>query len=170
MYLWSPEKNEPYLLTSNEEFVGNFVRWNRTGDHLAIAMCNRVGVWHLPNKMEPKEIAAKYCCFCLPQCTIISVEWSKSNDIIIGCTNGRISVLTLPELTQKRSVQMEHANGIISLKFSKDETLLAISSFACSVEFLEWPSLKPYFEIDIISSPTKVNSTIFKKFLIDLLL
>lgn len=112
-----------------------------------------------PLKQEPKEVATRYCCFCVPVCTIISIEWSKSNDIITGCSTGCISILSLPGLQVQRSMQIEHSNGIIALRLSKDESLLATSSLACTVEFFKWPSLKSHFEIDTLSAPTKVNSS-----------
>lgn len=55
VYLWNPERSEPTLLTTNEEYVGSYVRWNTTGNYLAIALRNGViSVWHFDKKKVAK--------------------------------------------------------------------------------------------------------------------
>lgn len=92
------------------------------------------------------------------QCTVTSIEWTESDDVILGCSKGRISHTTLPNLTIQKSVQMTKSNNVIAMKLSKDETHLAASNLSCTVEVFKWPSLEICFVIDSLIAPTKVRT------------
>nr|CAH7741650.1 unnamed protein product [Callosobruchus chinensis] len=144
VHFWHPE-GKAIGATSTSRQVGNCLKWNRQGNLLAFAteyVHGKCAVWDIRSQ---KVIDASSCCFLFSLGEITAIEWTKSNDIITGCTNGHVRSWRLGIKKMRRS-QIDSAISCIKLS-SQEMYCAVVSSNNAFLKLLTWPKMDSHFDI-----------------------
>ncbi|KAG5894731.1 hypothetical protein JTB14_006150 [Gonioctena quinquepunctata] len=149
VHLWHPEK-VPRRVTHTKSRVRNCIKWNKEGTHFAIALNNKgIAIWD----SETFKTTAKNVCQCLQFCQITSIEWTKSNHLISGCTEGRLCYWS-PSLTCIKTCPYAHLGDVIAIKLSCREKSLATTGIDRQIKTWFWPEFTANADMKY-NGPTK---------------
>ncbi|CAH1275193.1 unnamed protein product [Diabrotica balteata] len=152
VHLWHPDKKVTIKVSTEfyDNTVEKCIRWNRDGSLFAVAVnINQVAVYDiLGNKVSSNTGS----CACSVKnsvfnklCTIISIEWTKSNILLTGCSNGTLTKFNA-NLKWQRFRYRVHSEDIIKLALSCNENYLTSVGMDKTMLIMKYP------ELDVIQS------------------
>ncbi|KAJ8923121.1 hypothetical protein NQ315_001674 [Exocentrus adspersus] len=153
VHLWHPQETLDRHVTDTSKRVQNCIKWNKDGTQIAMALTmGGIAIWDC----EARKIIRQDKCPC-KSCRITAIEWTSSNHLITGCSEGELRAWS-PDLVCYKSVFLAHVGAIIAIKFSCNENYM-VSSGSYSrdrvLRIWKWPSLQGFSEISYTGKPIK---------------
>ncbi|KAJ8936368.1 hypothetical protein NQ314_012387 [Rhamnusium bicolor] len=106
-------------------------------------------------RSESYKTTTVMSCQCMFKgCVVTSMEWTRDNHLITGCSEGRLCSWS-PDFICIKTYFLAHVGDIINIKCSCNGNYLATTGLDKVVRVWRWPEFVEHFEIAFSRSPVK---------------